>query len=272
MTDTVVINSASTSDAPDGHDQKMIDLVDKNAQIHTENVDPSADDTTNSDDRPQWLPEKFKTPEDMAKAYAELESKIGKPADDKPAGDPPDTPDPSQASADDANKALADRGLDFTEFSTEFSQKGELSPESYEKLEKSGLPKDLVDQYIEGQKARATQFESTIKGEAGGAEKYSQVVEWAKGALTPTEIAAFNNAVGSGDVEQARLAVTGLTARYSNANGSDPKRFVGGGKAGAEERFESTAQLTAAMSDPRYKTDPAYRAQIQNKLSRSPVF
>ena len=28
-------------------------------------------------DRPEWLPEKFGSPEDMAKAYGELESKLG---------------------------------------------------------------------------------------------------------------------------------------------------------------------------------------------------
>lgn len=268
MTDTVVINSAPTSGAPDGHDQKMIDLVDKSAEIPTENLDLPADNATNPEDRPQWLPEKFKTPEEMAKAYSELESKIGKPADDKPAGD---IPDAANANPDEANKALADRGLDFTEFSNEFTKTGELSAESYEKLEKSGLPKDLVDQYIEGQKARASQFESSIKGEVGGDERFGQIVEWAKGSLTASEIAAFNTAVSSGDVEQARLAVLGLSTRYSNANGSDPKRFVGGGKASGEDKFESTTQITEAMRDPRYKTDPAYRAQVTAKLSRSSV-
>ena len=28
-------------------------------------------------DRPEWLPEKFKSPEDMANAYSELEKKMG---------------------------------------------------------------------------------------------------------------------------------------------------------------------------------------------------
>lgn len=32
--------------------------------------------------RPEWLPEKYKTPEDLAKAYKELESKIGAKEDD----------------------------------------------------------------------------------------------------------------------------------------------------------------------------------------------
>ena len=271
MTDTVVITSDPTSGSPDGHDQAMIDLVDKNAQIPTENELP-ANDATEPEDRPKWLPEKFKSPEDMAKAYAELESKIGKNPGDKPDDAPADTPAPADATPDDAEKALSDRGLDLTKFSNEFSEKGELTPESYAELEKAGLTKDIVDQYIEGQKARATQFESAVKSEVGGDENYSQMVTWAKSNMTPAEITAFNNAVGSGDINQAKLAVLGLSTRYSAANGSDPKRTIGGGKAGAEDTFQSTAQLTEAMKDPRYKNDPAYRASVQNKLARSTVF
>lgn len=266
MTDTVVIKSDPTSGSPEGHDQAMIDLVDKSAQIPTDNV-PPATDATEPEDRPQWLPEKFKSPEDMAKAYAELESKIGK--TDTP---PADTPDPTQATPDDASKALSDRGLDMGEFSREFAEKGELSPESFAKLEQAGISKDTVNQYIQGQKALATQYETSVKAEVGGDDNYSQMVSWAKANMAPEEISAFNNAVSSGDINQAKLAVLGLSTRYSAANGSDPKRTIGGGKAGAEDVFKSTAQLTEAMKDPRYKADPAYRASVQDKLSRSSVF
>ena len=30
-------------------------------------------------ERPEWLPEKFKTPEDLAKSYSELEKKLSSP-------------------------------------------------------------------------------------------------------------------------------------------------------------------------------------------------
>ncbi|MFS9669917.1 hypothetical protein, partial [Klebsiella pneumoniae] len=31
-----------------------------------------------SEERPEWLPEKFSSPEDMAQAYAELEQRMGR--------------------------------------------------------------------------------------------------------------------------------------------------------------------------------------------------
>ena len=48
--------------------------IDANAPESPEAV---ADGTTSelSEDRPEWLPEKFQSAEDMAKAYAELENK-----------------------------------------------------------------------------------------------------------------------------------------------------------------------------------------------------
>jgi hypothetical protein len=37
-------------------------------------------------------------------------------------------------------------------------------------------------------------------------------------------------------------------------------------------KFESTAELTAAMSDPRYAKDPAYRQTVADKLAKSSLF
>lgn len=264
MVDTVVITSENPV-APEGHDQAMIDLVDKaNAGPEADNL---ADPQGSPEDRPQWLPEKFKSPEDMAKAYAELESKLG---GNKPPATPEATPEATPPA--DPQAALADKGLQLDEFSQEFAKNGELSPESYEKLTKAGFDKNLVDQYIAGQQALATRFEADIKAEVGGDENYVAMTDWAKANLSPAEIAAYNTAVSSGNPDQAKLAAMGLNAKYTRANGSDPQRVLGGGKGGAVDAFESVAQVTKAMADPLYKTDPAFRAKVQAKLSRSNVF
>jgi len=262
MVDTVVIQSTPPV-TPEDHDQKMIDKVDALSPA------PVGDaEGTPPEDRPQWLPEKFKSPEEMAKAYAELESKLGKPKDEAPAA----VPDPVTATPADADKALADKGLNLQDFSAEFSTNGELSAESYDRLAKAGYDRTLVDQYIEGQKARASLYENSIKGEVGGAEKYTEITEWARANLSAGEIDAFNRAVSSGDQNAAKLAVLGLSAQYSKSVGSEPQRVIGGNAAASSsDVFESMAQVTAAMRDPLYKTDPAYRSKVQAKLSRSNV-
>lgn len=263
MVDTVVIQS-TPAEAPEGHDQKMIDAVDKANQPATPEVTAGQ-----TEDRPQWLPEKFKSPEDMAKAYAELESKLGQPKTEAPAET---TPVPAEATPADAQKALETKGLNLQDFNAEFAKNGTLSEESYKKLQEAGYDKNLVDQFIEGQKARAVQFESAIKTEVGGDERYTDMVTWAKANLSPGEIDAYNVAVSSGNPDQAKLAALGLAAKYEKAVGSEPQRVIGGQKAAADgDVFESMAQVTAAMKDQRYKDDPAYRAKVQSKLARSNV-
>lgn len=262
MVDTVVIQSTPQA-APEDHDQKMMDKVDAaNAPIPVEGPEG-----TPPADRPEWLPEKFKSAEDMAKAYSELEAKLGAPK--APAEAPAVAP--VDASTADAEKALAPSGLNLQDFNSEFAEKGELSTESYEKLQKAGYDRAIVDQFIEGQKARATQYDGNIKAEVGGDEAYNTIVNWAKANLSPGEIEAYNTAVGSGKADNAKLAAIGLKAKYDKANGSDPQRLIGGQANSPADVFESMAQVTAAMKDARYKEDPAYRAKIQAKLGRSNV-
>ena len=262
MVDTVVIQSTPQA-APEDHDQKMMDKVDAaNAPIPVEGPEG-----TPPADRPEWLPEKFKSAEDMAKAYSELESKLGAP---KAAAEAPVVA-PTEATEADAEKALAPSGLNLQEFNAEFAEKGTLSTESYDKLLKAGYDKAIVDQFIEGQKARASQFQSDIMSEVGGSDKYTEIVTWAKASLTPGEIDAYNEAVGSGQPDKAKLAAMGLSAKFLKANGSDPQRLLGGQANGSADVFESMAQVTSAMKDARYKEDPAYRAKIQAKLGRSNI-
>lgn len=262
--DSVVITSAPVA-APEGHDDKMVALVDgvTNAPKDLlEGGDPVS--------RPEWLPEKFQSAEDMAKAYAELEAKLGGKPQDNPQTDPANA-DTNQTEQN-PEQALSEKGLDLSTFTTEFNSKGELSTESYAKLAAAGFDKQLVDNYINGQKAMAAQYETSVTAEVGGAEKYAEITAWAKANLTDAEINAYNGAVSSGDLAQAKLAVLGLSTKFSKANGSEPRLVQGRTSSASGDVFESTAQLTEAMRDPRYAKDPAYRAKVQAKLSRSNVF
>jgi ATP-dependent Lon protease len=86
------------------------------------------------------------------------------------------------------------------------------------------------------------------------------------------EINAFNTSVNSGDLEQAKLSVKGLMAQYTTVEGNEPRLVKGTSTGDAATVFRSTAELTAAMKDPRYKSDPAYRQDVIEKLGRSSIF
>lgn len=260
MVDTVVVPATQAPEDPK-HVEEMIKKVDAASQPPSEETpqDPPPED------RPGWLPEKFKSPEELAKAYNELQSKLGKPADSK-------TPEEQPQEQQQVEQDLADRGLDFNEFSNEFAQKGTLSNESYEKLEKAGIPRNYVDQYIEGQRARSALYESEVKSIAGGDKNFSEMVDWAKANLSPQEINAYNAAIDTGNPEQAKLAVAGIYQKFSAARPNEPTLFKGSTSGTSTgDAYESVAQLTKDMASPEYKSDPAFRAKVQSKLSRSSI-
>jgi hypothetical protein len=234
-----------------------------NPQVDGEYTDSPEEQT---EERPSWLPEKFKSPEDLAKAYSELQSKLG-------SQDPVDAPADSQATTPDAEvkDALESKGLDLNTFSEEYGQKGQLSPESYQTLEEAGYPRNIVDQYIEGQKARGALYESEVKAIAGGNEQFNEMVDWARANLSPQEINAYNNAIDSGDTSQAKLAVAGIYQKFSTNRPTEPSLFTGSNSAVSNDAYESIAQMRKDMANPDYAKDPAFRAMVERKLSRSTI-
>lgn len=202
---------------------------------------------------------KFDTQEDLIKSYQELEKKIN-----QPKAEPKE--DKGLAIDAKAEEAVAQAGLDMTALQNEYDTNGELSEDSINKLSKVGIDKSIIDSYIDGQQALATNIETDIKNTVGGHDEYKSMIEWAKENLSPEEITAYNNTVNSRDLASVKLAVTGLKARMS---ATQEPNLVKGKASTSVDTFESWAQVTEAMKDPRYTKDPAYQAEIQSKLRNS---
>ena len=229
----------------------------------------------NNPDRPDWLPDKFNSVEDMAQAYSALESKLGQSNTDEEAEvedvDPAEVEELSEEGGDVA-EVLDAAGLDFDVLQQEYSELGELTPDAYAALEEAGFPRDLVDNYIQGQEALASSMNNEMYNLAVGQEGYQEVMSWAAENLPATEVNTFNRTIDTGDTTSVRFAVQGLVARYRSEVGVEPRLIQGDNASASGGKFDSAAQLTAAMRDPRYDKDPAYRQQVAAKLSRSSVF
>ena len=221
-------------------------------------------------DRPEWLPEKFNSPEDMAKAYGELETKLGQPKEaEAPKEEPKQQESKQEESLEIAEKAVESAGLDMGNLQTQYNENGKLDDSSYESLEKAGIPKDYVDAFIEGQKALATQQQNEVKGIVGGDEAYKDMSNWASTNMTEGEKKAYNQAVNSRDMNTVKLAVEGLKAKYEQANGIEPSLVQGKASATSEQGYRSWAEVTSAMNDSRYSSDPAYQSDVKAKLANS---
>ena len=202
-------------------------------------------------------------------AAAASESLVPPPAPQDPPAEQEKKPEePPKAAEEKAAEALESRGLDLAEFSDEFDEKGELSAESFEKLEKAGIPKTFVDAYIEGQKALANQLRSDAFTAVGGEQQYQTMLAWAQTALTKAEQDAFNKAT-RGSREEVMLAVNSLKGRFEGAYGRSPNLLGGSQQGTAPQGYASRQEMTAAMRDPRYSRDPAYRASVAAKLAVS---
>lgn len=215
-------------------------------------------------ERPSWLPEKFKTVEEMASSYTELEKKLGSPAPK------PDPAAPSTVTPEAAAKA----GIDLPALSKEFAEKGELSAETLASLDKAGFNKASVDSYIAGQKAIATQIVTSLEAIAGGSKELTALLEWANTNLSAEDAAAYNVAHDSGNVDQLKLALKAVKAQYTEANGVEPKLIDGGEsvRTGDVQGYESQAQIIADMRKPEYKKDPSFRAKVQKRLDATGTF
>ena len=228
------------------------------------------EEQASTEERPEWLPEKFKSAEDMANAYSELEKKLGQPAEEEQQTE--EEPQQQETDNDDNNQEAGNYNEAVVEASQEFfANDGQLSDETYKKLEEVGLPRDLVDSYAAGQQALLQSEEAQIKGVAGN--DYDAMAEWANEHLPSEEIDAFDEAVTSGSVQQAKLAVQGLHARYQNATGNRPKTLVQGAVSGSSTMpFKSMQELARAQSDPRYRSgDKAYHQEIDRRLAVSNI-
>lgn len=219
---------------------------------------------------------KYKSAEELEKAYVELQKKLGESKEEE---------DTEQASAEpepEDKPQLSEGATLITDASKEYFDNGnKLSPETLAKFS-SLSSQDLIKAYMEvsqnpefQQQQAAPPAEITasqinqIKNAAGGEKAYANIVNWAKNSLPQDQINAFDEVVNTGSVQAIQLAVSGLKAEYDNANGVEGRMVTGKTAPNNGDVFRSQAELVRAMSDARYDNDPAYRQDVIEKLDRS---
>ena len=265
----------------------------ENPALSPENEEMLAALASEGDDKPaELLAGKYKSVEDLEKAYKELQTKLSRGESTKPETEDGSTAD-GQA-ADDEDKPdgdareiygdliggkLDDAGIDFQDMNVRWQQSGTLEAGDYDQLAEAGFNKDMVDAYLSGLQYKAAQDTAlsvkevtSIKESLGGEAEYNKMIQWAGANLPPEEVEGFNQIINTQPMSAVKMAVAGLHARYTAVEGREPRLIGGRASKGSSDKFESTAQLVEAMSDPRYSKDPAYQRKVQEKLGRSSIF
>jgi len=229
---------------------------------------------------------KFKSVEDLAASYKELEGKLGQSTkeDQSETTEETETTEPEfnakEFYGDGLANVLEEVGIDPQEISNRFTETGEINNDDYSKLEKAGFSKQVIDTYLDGLKGTsnaasediATAQIQAIKDSVGGDETYSKMVSWAVENLPDNEVKEFNSLTETANATAIKLAVQGLYSQYNNAMGVEPNLVSGRASQSGPTPYRSTAEVVTAMSDPRYGKDVTYTEDVQRRLGGSDVF
>ena len=234
------------------HEQDMIAKVDE----HEGKVDDSM-----KTDQERMLAGKYKSVEELEKAYEHLQKKMGQ--GEESAEAPAQEPAPS---VDEAKEVAAEAGIDYSALESEYQENGNLSEDTYKSLEERGIPKNMVDAYIAGQEAIVSTTINKMYDIVGGETQYNDMIQWAQESLSESEVAAFNSSLTS--TEATEFAINGLYARYKAEQGPN---FIQGqqSRSSTSGGYNSKAEMMREMADPRYGKDPAFRAEVQRRVALS---
>ena len=226
----------------------------------------------------QLLAGKYKSTEDLEAAYLSLQKKLGQEEDEVDY----ESTDEGYEEEEGSDEEILDEAPAVSlinEASEEYyANEGTLSEETIEKFSEMSS-QDLVNAYLEIQannpQANPQGIEmsdaqvNSVMNAAGGEAQYNRIVEWAASNLDNRSIDAFDSVVDSGNPAAINIAFAGLQSRYNDANGYEGRMLQGKAADSRGDVYRSQAELVAAMGDPRYDSDPAYRADVIEKLDQS---
>ena len=212
---------------------------------------------------------KYKNAEELEKGYLELQQKLN--SKEEPAQEEQE----EQAEEEgEVESTILDQ---LWEEAT--SEKGEFTQETLDELGKMNV-EELAQMHLEyrnsvqGQQPEGRDFSEAdikeLKGIVGGEQNYSNMIDWAQKSLNEQEVKMFDAVMERGDPLAAFFAVRSLAYAYNDAIGYDGNMVQGKAPRQSNDQFRSQAEVVAAMGDPRYENDPAYRRDIMEKLERSP--
>ncbi len=210
----------------------------------------------------QLLAGKYKSAEELEKAYGELEKKLG---------ESQEAAEPSEPEPDEEKKEAEGNFLDrlWQEATSEYTD------ETMKELSTMD-PKDLAQMHLEYRNSNQPQqldekSVSELKDVAGGEKQYESMMGWAKQNLSEQEVAMYDAVMDRGDPTACFFAIQALSYRFNDSNGVEGEMLTGKAPSRQGDSFKSQAEVVRAMNDPKYEEDSAYRQEVMRKLERSDI-
>ena len=193
--------------------------------------------TPGTGDRPEWLPEKFKSVSDMSKSYSELEKRVG-----------------SAPNEYDVSKGESWIEPDY-----------EPIKEMLDYAKSKHVSQDVMDKMFESVGKYLNEFNIDPDAEraklGGNADERIQTIEnWAKANFSKETFDALTNNMKTADaikaIEEVRTRMNANATTIPNGQQQD--------MANAPTLQDIQSELNKNLD--KYKSDPAYRKEIQAKI------
>jgi hypothetical protein len=191
-------------------------------------------------ERPEWLKDKYKSAADQAKAYNELDKKLGK-FQGAPENYSTEIPDAPDFKFEEGDPMLAD----FLKMAKEANASQDFVT-------------NVLNHYVKTNQFYAPDPEQEMqKIGVNAKQEINQLREWASQRLTSEEMQVFGSMVTTAEsfqvLQKLRRAATSTPEIAVDKNTNAIK-----GNAGISER-----QLNEMIADPRFNTDPLFRKEVE---------
>jgi len=234
---------------------------------------------------------KFRSQDDLLKAYQELEKKQSQASG-------PNSAEPSQPQAytaeqavqvygDDIVNAVGEAGLNMADLMWQADNGGDISQHYDALAEAVGVPRQVVENYVskaqagDGEQVELSDADQTeIVNEIGGWDEFNRLSQWAKdgGGLTQAELDDYNAVANSGNKAAVRWALKAIQAKNAKPAASEPKLIRGQAPAETQRRFNSKSEVLEAMNKRNskgqrlYDVDTEYQRKFAELMNNSDVF
>ena len=242
-------------------------------------------------EEPELIGGKFRSQDDLLRAYQELERKQSQASGPDSEG----LAQPQRYTAEqvveywgeDVVNAVGEAGLDMADLMWQADNGGDIS-EHYDALAQAvGVPRQVVENYVakaqieaDGAVELSDAEQTAIVNEIGGREAFDSLAKWARdgGGMTEAELDDYNAIEQSGNVAAIRWALKAMQAKRAQSQPSEPKLIRGQAPAETKRAFKSNAEALEAMNkrDSRgrrlYDVDSEYQRQYAEIMSNSDLF
>ena len=192
-------------------------------------------------DKPEWLKDKYKSATEQAKAYNELDKKLGK----------------FKGAPDEYDLTISDMP-DF-KFEDGDPMLGDFLKMAKDANASQDFVSNVLSHYIKSQQFYAPDPQQELeKIGVNAKQEIAQLREWAGQRLTTDEMQIFGSMVTTADsfrvLQKLRRAAT-----------SQPEIAVTKGNVNHNQGAISERQLNELIADPRFNSDPLFRAEVEAK-------